>query len=861
MANKLSILENEIEDILKFLQEVPIFEELTTESLKKITEKIQKRTFAKDDIIIKNESPGECLYLIGSGSVRVVSESEGEEFLIATIPGGKCFGEMSLLTDELCCATVKTNEDSLLYFITKSDFNEIISENPVIYKHFNKLLSERVHKQNTKSIDIKKHGIAVSRHLQKAKEYQYNSIVWKSKKMRGIVQEASNLSEKNVHITVIGKPGTGKEILSRKIHIDSTRAKFPVFEIALPKERRMLRSPVQNERREHDHTACELFGMEKTLNNGEGDRIGCLELVNNGTIIIKNIENMPLNTQESFLEFVETAQFLKIGGSKPVHSNVRIIVTTTDISLMQKQLNPGLFEHLSAHKLEIPPLSTHKKDIPSLMEHFVNKVSKIRHTQAKKFSKKATNKLLKYDYPGNVKELENVIERAITLSSEDSDIINEEEVFLGDDTSLENQKCINLLKIPLIRRLCESHRSILVAKIVVLAVFISILCFLITQSHISIGERNITLILCWQLGFPFLFVSYLFAGRFSCGICPLNTISKFLNKRVNLKITIPGFIKEYGTWICGIGFMSILFLEKYTHMSHSVNKTAYLIFSILFAAIIFDFIFEKSAWCRYICPLGGMGGLFSMSSMIEIRSNRNVCSTICTTHDCYKGTKKTASCPMSLHLQFLSDNRDCKVCLNCIKNCTHQATRLNLRIPGAEIITLKQPSLAGALLSIMLSGLLAAGILSSTQSINQVNFPLIFAASIFVALTLNLASNYFTALVTKEKAIEHFKHFGYTYIPLILFGFISLNAIDLFGNAEGFFILLNIYKVNFNFTTVFQFLSVLTGLFITEYLIYRIIQNKITKNRQFRAFAIQGIVPLIFSIIYIMLFYNNNYSS
>ena len=462
MANKLSILKNEIEGILEFLEQVPIFEELSTESLKKISEKIQKRTFAKDDIIIKNESPGECLFLIKSGSVRVVSESEGEEFIIATIPGGKCFGEMSLLTDEPCCATVITNEDSLLYFITKSDFNEIISVNPVIYKHFNRLLSERVHKQNIKSIDVKKHEIALSRHLQKAKASQYNSIVWKSKKMQGIVQEADNLSRKDVHITVIGKPGTGKEILSRKIHMDSTRAKFTVFEIALPKERRKVRTSVQNERRVRDHIACELFGMEKILYNAEGHRIGCLELVNNGTIIIKNIENMCLNTQKRFLEFMETTNFLKIGGSKPVHSNVRIIVTTTDISLMQIQLNPGLFEHLTTHKLEVPPLSTHKKDIPSLIEHFVNKVSKIRHTQAKKFSNEATNKLLKYDYPGNVRELENVIERAITLSSEDSDIINEEEVFLSDETSLENRECINLLKTPLIRRLCESHRFILV---------------------------------------------------------------------------------------------------------------------------------------------------------------------------------------------------------------------------------------------------------------------------------------------------------------------------------------------------------------------------------------------------------------
>ncbi len=304
----------------------------------------------------------------------------------------------------------------------------------------------------------------------------------------------------------------------------------------------------------------------------------------------------------------------------------------------------------------------------------------------------------------------------------------------------------------------------------------------------------------------------------------------------------------------GIGFISILFIEEYTHMAASVSKTAYLVFSILLAAIIIDFIFEKSAWCRYLCPLGGMTGLFSMSSLIEIRANRNVCTTICTTHDCFKGSEKAEPCPMFLHLQFLSDNRDCKVCLNCIKNCPHHATRLNLRIPGAEISSLKRPSLPGAIFPILLSGLLVAEILSM-KDIIQANYLFIFCASLFFALTLNITINYFTALTLKETVIEHLKRFGYTLIPLILFGFISLFSIDILGNVKGSLIIVNIYKLDLNFTTTFQLLTVLTGLFITEYLIYKIIQNRIIKNRQFQLFAIKGIVPLILSIIYIMLFF------
>ena len=793
MAEKLITPEENTEEILKFLGDVSIFKELSTESLEKISDKIQMHTFAKDNIIIKKGSPGVRLYLIKSGSARVVSESEEEEFTIATIPDGKCFGEMSLLTGEPCNATVKTNEDSILYFITKSDFDDIISENPLIYKHFNKLLAERVDKQNIKSIDLKKHEIALSRYLQKAKEYQYGGVVWKSKRMQRVFEEAEEFSGNDIPVTVIGKPGTGKEILSRKIHMDSAKAKSPVFEIVLPKERRKERTPIHIERRQLDHIECELFGKEKIIYTiDEGKRIGCLELVNNGTLIIKNIENMSSNTQEAFLKFLETGNFRRFGGSEPVYSNVRIIVTTTDISLMQRQLNQSLFRLLSSHKLEIPPLSEHKKDIPALMEHFVDKASKIRHIQAKKFSKDATNKLLEYDYPGNVKELEHVIERAITLSKGDADI-EEEEIFLGDTTKLEDEKRINLLNITLIRKLCESPGIILAAKITALISFISILYLLAAQSDISIGGRRIVLILCWQLTLPLLFVVFLFAARFGCGICPISFISKFFNKRINLKIPIPSFVKNNDGWFVGVGFISILFLEKYTHMAYSINNTAYLLFGILLAAIIIDFVFEKSAWCRHLCPLGGLGGIFSMSSMIEIRSNRNTCTTICTTHDCYKGSERAAPCPMFLHLQFLSDNRNCKVCLNCIKNCTHNATRLNLRIPGAEISSLRQTTLAGALFSIILSGLLLAEILFQS-GVSKVGFPFIFSASICFALTLSLTSNYLTALISKETVIEHIKHFGYTLLPLTLFGFIAHKTVDVFGNAEGSLMIFNIYK-------------------------------------------------------------------
>jgi hypothetical protein len=560
---------------------------------------------------------------------------------------------------------------------------------------------------------------------------------------------------------------------------------------------------------------------------------------------------MPLPAQKKTLKFIETGSFFRVGGDEPIYSDVRIVVTTKDIGLAQKQLDSKLFNLLCVHKLEVPPLSGRKKDIPYLMEHFAEKISKKKHVQPKKFSKDATNKLLKYDYPGNVVELEDIIERAVELTKENT-IIEEEVIFLGD-TDVEDKIRLNLLTIPLIKILCESNKLIITFKIALLLFFISILYLVAIQPDILIGGKSIALILCWKIGLPLLFITFLFAARFGCGICPINYISRFFNKYVSLKIPVPSFIKKHDVWIIGIGFISILFLESYTHMAHSINKTAYLIFSIFFAAIIADFIYEKSAWCRHFCPLGGLGSLFSMSSMIEIRTNKHTCSTICTTHDCFKGTEKVEPCPMFLHLQFLTDNRNCKVCLNCIKSCKHNATRLNLRIPGAEISSLNQPSLAGALMSIILSGLLVAEIFCK-QDIGQVHFLYIFTIPIFFALSLNFISNYFTAFMSKNTTIEHLKRFGYTLLPLTLFGHIALKFMEVFENMKGSLDLFGIYKLNYNLTNIIQLLLVIIGLFITQYLIYKVAQNRVIKNKQYRTFIIQGMVPLIFAVLYVSLF-------
>ncbi len=714
--------------------------------------------------------------------------------------------------------------------------------------------------RNAKSTQQQEKEFALNKYHQESKENRYSNVIWKSKVMKRLLHEIEDISKTDDSVTIIGEAGTGKELFARNIHSLSARAGLPVIEYGVPIERRMSELSVQEstlgennmERRQGNLVECDLFGCGYADSSGDAVRkIGFLQLTDGGTIIIKNIENMPLSSQEKFVKFLETGSFLIEGCNESVCSDVRVIVTTSDIDLAKSQLRTGLFDLLTTNKLEIPPLRERKRDIPVLVEHFIEKIRKTKHIKAKTCSKEATNKLLKYDYPGNVNELENVINRAVGLSS-DSVAIEEEMVFLGD-TDTDNKIRFNLLRIPLIKRLCESDKLIKTLKITVLFFFILLLYFIALQSGVSIGGSSIALIICWQLGLPLMFLMFLFVGRFSCAVCPMNCISEFLIKYASLKIPIPSFIKKQGAWITGTGFVCILFIESYTHMADSVTKTAYLVFSILFASILADFVFEKSAWCRYLCPMGGLGSLFSMSSMIEIRANRHTCTTICSTHDCFKGTERVEPCPMFLHLQFLSDNRDCKVCLNCIKSCNHNSTQMNIRIPGAEIATLRQPALAGAVMSILLSGMLLAEIFYKGGN-SHIHFHYIVFLFLPFALILNLISNYFTASMSEETTIEHLKHFGYTLLPLTLFGYISLKIMEIFEDMNGTVELLGIYKLNYNLISIIQFFLVGIGLLLASYLIYKVVQNRFAKDKQLLVCFIQGIVPVVFAVLYLLFF-------
>lgn len=148
-------------------------------------------------------------------------------------------------------------------------------------------------------------------------------------------------------------------------------------------------------------------------------------------------------------------------------------------------------------------------------------------------------------------------------------------------------------------------------------------------------------------------------------------------------------VETWGPWFLYALFFGILIWEECWHLDQNAALSAWLLLLITAGAVICSSLFERRLWCRYLCPIGGMNGLFAKMSITEIRARKGVCGGNCTTYHCYKGGPEqppqgleSAGCPLYSHPAQLTDNRHCVGCMECVKACPHGSVQINLRPPG-----------------------------------------------------------------------------------------------------------------------------------------------------------------------------------
>jgi len=233
-------------------------------------------------------------------------------------------------------------------------------------------------------------------------------IVTQNEKMRRLLETAAQIAPTDCNVMVTGESGTGKELLARNLHFLSGRAEGPFFAIncgALTEE--LL--------------ANELFGHEKGAFTGaESQKKGLIEAAAGGTLFLDEITEMSSGMQVKLLRVIQERELMRLGGTEAVPIDVRVIAATNrDIQEVVKEndFRMDLYYRLNVVSLHMPPLSERRDDIPLLSQYFLGKYSALMKKEVREVSPDVMGLLMTYDFPGNVRELENIIERGVALAS------------------------------------------------------------------------------------------------------------------------------------------------------------------------------------------------------------------------------------------------------------------------------------------------------------------------------------------------------------------------------------------------------------------------------------------------------------
>jgi two-component system NtrC family response regulator len=252
-----------------------------------------------------------------------------------------------------------------------------------------------------------------NRHLkeQLREKFKVDFIVSASRQMEEALNLVGRVSQSSATILILGESGTGKELIARAIHYSSPRADKPFVKVncaALPEN--LLES--------------ELFGHEKGAFTGAvARRVGRFELADQGSIFLDEIGDLSPSLQMKLLRVLQEKEFERVGSNQTIRSDVRVIAATNrnlEEAIRKGTFREDLYYRLNVVTVSLPPLRERKEDIPLLVEHFLKKYNRENKKNVTSLSKEARDLLMRYDYPGNVRELENIVERAVVLCRGDA---------------------------------------------------------------------------------------------------------------------------------------------------------------------------------------------------------------------------------------------------------------------------------------------------------------------------------------------------------------------------------------------------------------------------------------------------------
>jgi transcriptional regulator with GAF, ATPase, and Fis domain len=252
----------------------------------------------------------------------------------------------------------------------------------------------------------------------------FEEIVGTSKALEAVLSRVAKVAPTDSTVFITGETGTGKELIARAVHKRSQRSGRAFVSVNCAALAPTLIS-------------SELFGHEKGAFTGATQRrLGRFELADGGTIFLDEVGELPSDTQVALLRVLQEREFERVGGAQSIHVDVRVIAATNRAliaAVANGTFRHDLFYRLNVFPIEVPPLRERKDDILTLIEYFVQRYANRAGKNIRSIDKKTLDRLQSYEWPGNIRELQNVIERSVILSSED--IFSVDELWLSKESS------------------------------------------------------------------------------------------------------------------------------------------------------------------------------------------------------------------------------------------------------------------------------------------------------------------------------------------------------------------------------------------------------------------------------------------
>ncbi len=746
-------------DKVIWLQERTAFSVLPLEVLEAIAKILQEKIVPPQTRLVQEDTTPEGLYILKQGRLEGDRLNQINSVWAISLLPGAIIHLQELLFGQLAQRTIGSLNECSLWFIPAEEFRQLITRYPEITQAFSQQLAMELAQISSQlTYEQERQAILRSYLVTKAKR----GVVGKSRYAVRLRQQIKQATEDKSSVLIFGEPGLEKDNIAALIHFSSPQRREPMIKVDCSK----LQA-----------SGAELFGRA-------GGKPGLIEWLGEGTLLLNNIQELPAELKPKIAELLETGSYTPVGNQQE-ESTPKIRCMARIMMISEKKL-PNI-DRFVDRLIKVPPLRVRKADISDQIEYYLRLFCQTKGIKKPHITAEALRRLQSYDFPGNLRELQSLLERAIRQSPDTKELT--EAVFWSAETK-KKQFRVNLLNAyPWLRRFLRSpwwpDRINYGFTLGFFAIVVAIL-FLGPQQR----NQNVALNLFWAWWWPLILIAFPFVGRLWCAVCPFMIYGEVTQKLSlwlwprQLKSWPRQSAEKWGGWFL-FGLFTLIYLwEELWHLEDTAYLSACLLLLITAGAMIFSAIFERRFWCRYLCPIGGMNGLFAKLSMTELRAQQGTCSAECTTYQCYKGGPQkgeglaTDGCPLYSHPAQLEDNKDCVLCMTCLKACPHRSVELNLRPPGIELWTTHVPHAYEVALLMLLFGGIFLHRLPELQSWLGLNFNLHFfwphlgfsLVALIIPTVITLLAYGLIHLFHGSLKPRSFVELAYGYLPLVLGG-------------------------------------------------------------------------------------------